>query len=152
VSDSFTDTAFPRAPLLGAATLIALALSAVALVRITGVGAVHAPDAQAVTAREFRFEDRPNGSIAVYDARENRLVEAVAPGTNGFLRGTLRGLCRERKRQGVSAEQPFRLIGRADGRLTLEDPTTGRRVDLESFGPTNAGVFAQLLVARSQEQ
>ena len=27
------------------------------------------------------------------------------------------------------------------------DPTTGRRVDLESFGPTNAGVFAQMLAA-----
>ena len=46
---------------------------------------------------------------------------------------------------------PSELIGRADGRLTLEDPTTGRRVDLESFGPTNAGVFAQLLVARNQD-
>ena len=39
----------------------------------------------------------------------------------------------------------FGLIGRADGRLTLEDPATGRRVDLESFGPTNAAVFAQIL-------
>ena len=33
----------------------------------------------------------------------------------------------------------------ADGRLTLVDPGTGRRVDLESFGPTNSAVFAQLL-------
>ena len=71
-------------------------------------------------------------------------------GANGFLRGTLRGLARERKRQGVGAEQPFRLIGRADGRLTLEDPATGRRVDLESFGPTNAAVFAQMLMAKGR--
>jgi hypothetical protein len=39
------------------------------------------------------------------------------------------------------------LIGRADGRLTLRDPSTGRIVDLESFGPTNAGEFAHLLAA-----
>ena len=76
-----------------------------------------------------------------------RVIDTVAPGTNGFLRGTMRGLARERKRQGIGPELPFRLIGRADGRLTLEDPGTGRRVDLESFGPTNAAVFAQLMAS-----
>lgn len=139
---------FPRAPLVGAAALIALALVSVVLVRLTGIGTSHVPDADAVTAREFRFEDRKDGGIAVYDARDGRLVEVVAPGTNGFLRGTLRGLARERKRSGVGAAEPFRLTGKADGRLTLDDPSTGRRVDLEAFGPTNAGVFAQLLATR----
>jgi putative photosynthetic complex assembly protein len=144
---------FPRGPLLGAGTLVIAALVAVSLVRATGIGASHVQDAAAVAVREFRFEDRANGSIAVYDARENRLVHTVAPGTNGFLRGTLRGLARERKREGVGAQASFRLIGRADGRLTLEDSSTGRRVDLESFGPTNAGVFAQLLLeSRSKTQ
>jgi hypothetical protein len=37
------------------------------------------------------------------------------------------------------------LIGHADGRLTLLDPTTGTRVDLGSFGPTNAAVFVRFL-------
>jgi hypothetical protein len=37
------------------------------------------------------------------------------------------------------------LIGHADGRLTLLDPMTGTRVDLGSFGPTNAAVFARFL-------
>ncbi len=141
----FTDSAFPKAPLVGAALLVVAALLAVALVRITGVGAIHVPDAPSVETREFRFADRADGSIAVQDARTQQLVDTVAPGTNGFLRSTLRGLARERKRQGIGPEPPFRLIGRADGRLTLEDPATGRRVDLESFGPTNAAVFAQLL-------
>ena len=72
----------------------------------------------------------------------------MAPETNGFLRGTMRGLARERKRLGVSPAIPFDLIGRADGRLTLVDPGTGRRVDLESFGPENAAVFAALMTAR----
>jgi hypothetical protein len=36
----------------------------------------------------------------------------------------------------------------AVARLTLADPATGERVDLESFGPTNAAAFAQLLTAR----
>jgi putative photosynthetic complex assembly protein len=139
----------PRGPLLGAGALIVMALLAVAAVRLTGVGAVKVPDAAAVSVRDLRFEDRPDGSIVVLEAADRTLVNTVQPGTNGFLRSTLRGLARERKRQGIGAEPSFRLIGRADGRLTLEDPATGRRVDLESFGPTNAAVFAQLMVAKA---
>ena len=66
-------------------------------------------------------------------------------GENGFFRGALRGLARERRRAGLGSEQPFQLIGRADGRLTLTDPATGQRIDLESFGPTNAAVFARFM-------
>ncbi len=142
----------PRTPLMALCALVICTVVAVAAVRITGVGVVHQPDAAAVEVREFRFEDRPDGSIVVLDAASRGLVETVAPGTNGFLRGTMRGLARERKRMGVGPEIPFRMIGRADGRLTLEDPGTGRRVDLASFGPTNAAVFAQIMVAKPAVQ
>lgn len=141
-------TAVPRGPLIGAGVLVTLAIVAAAAVRLTGLGASHEPDAAAVTVRELRFEDRADGSIAVLDAA-GRPVTTVASGTGGFLRGTLRGLARERRREGIDAGPPFRLVGRADGRLTLEDPATGRRVDLESFGPTNAAVFADLIATRS---
>ena len=96
--------------------------------------------------RELRFVDQPDGSISVVDARDERVVDSVV-GESGFIRGTLRSLARERRRQGIGAEQPFTLIARADGRLTLLDPATSRRVDLESFGPTNAGAFARMLTA-----
>ena len=122
-----------------------MTLIAVSFVQLTGIGSVRVPDAAVASVREFRFEDRANGSIVVLDARDNRLVETVAPESNGFLRGTMRGLARERKRQGVGPEVAFRLVGHTDGRLTLMDPGTGRRVDLESFGPTNAAAFAKLM-------
>ena len=138
-------TGLPHLPLLAAGAFALLTLVAVTLVQITGVGAIRVPDAAEVSVREFRFEDRANGSIVILDARDNHLVETVAPESNGFLRGTMRGLARERKRHGVGPELAFRLVGRADGRLTLHDPGTGRRVDLESFGPTNAAVFAKLM-------
>ena len=138
---------FARAPLFALGAMVLATVVTVAAVRITGVGAVHAPDAAAVAAREFRFEDRPDGSIVVLDASGTRLVETVPPGTNGFLRGTMRGLARERMRQQVSPTLPFTMIGRADGGLTLVDPGTGRRVDLGSFGPANAAVFARIMAA-----
>ena len=138
---------FPRAPLFALGALVLSSVVMVAAVRFTGVGVVRTPDAAPVTMREFRFEDRPDGSIVVLDASGKQLVDTVAPGTNGFLRGTMRGMARERMRQGVSPALPFRMVGRADGKLTLEDPGTGRRVDLGSFGPTNAAVFAHIMAS-----
>ena len=145
MSEHTIETGLPSAVIKAAGALVLLAVVAVAFVRIAGVGSVHVPDAATVSVREFLFEDRGDGGIDILDARSKKVVDTVAPATNGFLRGTMRGLARERKRQGVGPEVPFQLIGRADGRLTLVDPGTKRRVDLESFGPTNAEVFARLM-------
>ena len=78
------------------------------------------------------------------DARPREPVAEIH-GEQGFLRGALRALARERRVRGLGSEQPFQLIARTDGRLTLADPATGQRIDLESFGPVNAGAFAVLL-------
>ncbi len=147
MSHAHSHGSVPRLPLMALGVMVLLVVLTVAMVRITGKGAVHVPDAAPASVREFLFEDRPNGSIVVLDARDRRVVDTVAPESNGFLRGTMRGLARERKRQGIGPEVPFQLIGRTDGRLTLVDPGTGRRVDLESFGPTNAAAFSRLMSA-----
>ena len=134
---------FPRWFLLGAAALVLFSLASVGLVRLTGNG----PDqraAPAVQERPLRFMDRPDGGIAVVDALTGQPVADIH-GEQGFLRGALRALARERRVRGLGSEQPFQLIARTDGRLTLADPATGQRIDLESFGPVNAGAFAALL-------
>jgi putative photosynthetic complex assembly protein len=138
-------TTVPKGPLLAVAALLLAAVTSVAAVRLSGAE-IRTPDAPAVQTRLLRFEDRPDGSVAVIDARTGHQVHAVT-GEAGFVRGTLRGLARERKRAGGGPEQPFELIARADGRFTLQDPVTGRRVDLDSFGPMNASGFVELLRA-----
>jgi putative photosynthetic complex assembly protein len=98
-----------------------------------------------VSSHELRFEDRADGAVLVYE--HEQLVDTLSPGTNGFVRGVLRGLARGRRADGVGRSPPFRLTRWADGRLSLDDPETGRHVDLEVFGPTNAGAFADILTA-----
>lgn len=139
------DPMIPRGAIVAMASLAISALLGAAAVRLSGVE-VREPDAPAAATRMLRFDDGPDGSIAVVDARTGEPVESFV-GEQGFVRGVLRGLARERRSRGLGPEQPFELIGRADGRLTLHDPATGRLVDLESFGPTNAAVFARLLTA-----
>jgi putative photosynthetic complex assembly protein len=131
--------------LLCAGGLIAFTLLSVGAVRLTGNGPDQKP-APGVAERPLRFEDRPDGSIAVIDGRTGQELSAIR-GEQGFVRGALRTLARERKARGLGSEQPFQLIARHDGGLTLFDPVTLQRVDLESFGPTNAGSFVPLLTA-----
>jgi putative photosynthetic complex assembly protein len=101
-------------------------------------------DAQAVITKQLRFEDRSDGSIAVISATDGRVVKVIE-GEAGFVRGILRAMARERRIKEVNQAIPFELIARADGRLTLLDPATGNRIDLESFGKDNVIEFAVLL-------
>ena len=134
---------FPRWVLWTVCFLLVFTLGSIGLVRITGNG----PDqlaAATITERLLRFEDRPDGSVAVIDGVTGKVLTTVS-GEQGFFRGAVRALARDRTARKVGPEQPFKLISRTDGRLTLLDPVSGQRVDLESFGPTNAGVFAPFL-------
>ena len=66
------------------------------------------------------------------------------------MRGALRALTRERHARGIGAVPPFELLAHIDGSITLADPSTGQRVDLESFGPTNTAEFARFLAMQPQ--
>jgi putative photosynthetic complex assembly protein len=145
MSAAFENTPLPRSILIGAGVMIACVFAGAALTRSTGIGATRLEESPAVSVIELRFIDRADGSLIVEDARGGRALATVAPGQDNFLRGTMRGLARERRRSGIGFEPPFVLSSRADGRLTLEDPTTRRHVDLEAFGATNAAAFARFL-------
>ncbi len=147
MSETTIRPSFPRGALFGAAALIGFALVAAVTGRLTGA-AVQMPTSREVTERTLWFEDRSDGGVTVLDARNDQRIAIIEPGTNGFLRATVRGLAQERMREGTSTQTPFRLTAWADGRLTLLDPTTGRHIDLEAFGKTNAEAFAQLLTDR----
>lgn len=136
----------PRGALVGAGALVVASLLLVGVARLTGFRPEQAPPSTPVESYDLRFEDRADGAVLIYDTAD-RLTDTLAPGTNGFVRGVLRGLVRERRADGVGPSPPFRLTRWADGRLSLDDPSTGRHVDLEVFGPTNAGSFAEILIA-----
>lgn len=147
MSNSQSVQVIPRWLLVSAGVMIGLTILSVLLSRLTGIGATREPASPALYERYFRFEDRSDGSIAIFDPKDqDRLVDRVVPGTNGFLRGTLRGLARDRIRQKVPAQAPFRLTGREDGRLVLDDLETRRHIDLGAFGPTNSELFVHLLL------
>jgi putative photosynthetic complex assembly protein len=139
---------FPRWILYFSAGIMAFSLISVGLIRITGNG----PDqlaAAPTVQRSLIFEDLKDGGVRVADGVSGQTL-TVLSGEQGFVRGALRALARERFSRGIGSAQPFNLIARVDGRVTLMDPSTGQRVDLESFGPTNTAEFARFLAMQPE--
>ena len=132
-------------PAVGFAVFAVACLVLVGWVRFTSP----MPTPSVITPSAMRvldFIDQPDGSIREIDHETHDIVDNFS-GEQGFLRGTLRALVRERKLRGLEANQAqaFELIAHDGGRLTLRDPATGAHIALESFGPTNTAVFARLL-------
>jgi putative photosynthetic complex assembly protein len=129
--------------------LVAISLFSVWMVRQSGAD-IREPDAPVTQLRELRFEDRPDGSIAVIDYSSNRQIDSVV-GEAGFVRGALRSMAQERKRRNLDDAKPFEVIAHQDGRVTLSDPATGRRIDLEAFGPRHSSHFVRLLTLNTNQ-
>jgi putative photosynthetic complex assembly protein len=131
----------PRGMLIGAAVAIAVTIVAAT------IGGSHTPPraARMLATRTLSFNDAPDGAVLVSDATTGAPVARLAPGTNGFIRSTLRAMAHEGHAAHAAAVHPFVLSAFEDGRLTLDDPTTGERLDLEAFGTLNAAAFAALL-------
>jgi len=148
MSESVDRPQIPRGVLIGAGTLIVASLLMAFGTRVSGIGVTRLASVDAVATRMLRFEDRTDGAVAVWDTEQNDVIEVLAPGTNGFVRGVMRGLARDRKLLGVSHDAAFKLVRWADGRMSLEDPTTGRAISLEAFGSDNSKVFAEFFGAQ----
>ena len=123
-------------------SLLLLVLLAVGWARWQGL-VVRFEDAPPLWQRELRFVDASNGDVLAIDVRSDETVARFA-GEQGFVRGTLRALARERGRRGLGADAPLQMVAQSDGRLTLRDPSTGERIGLEAFGSSNLAVFASL--------
>ena len=126
--------------LLAAAALSSLLL--VAGARFSGTPAQQF-DSPVTHSRALQFEDTTSGAVSVRDTRTGAQV-ALFEGEQGFVRGVLRAMARERKLRGADRNAPLLLQSHADGSLSLYDASTGERILLESFGPTQRATFARL--------
>lgn len=137
----------PKLALLGMALLLALTIFVAATAENGGVvGSKKASD-NTVSSMSLGFRDRVVGGVEVINASTGQVLEVFEPGTNGFARSVLRGLVRDRRSRGIESQSPFDLRRYEDGRVTLSDPLTGRKIELVSFGIDNIAVFAAYLAA-----
>jgi len=105
---------------------------------------------KAAEARTLRFFDEADGNVRVEDGASAEVLARFGPGEGGFIRATVRSLVHQRRIRDIGAEVPFTLTQWDNGGLTLADPTTGRSVEVSSFGPDNRAVYANLLPGKGE--
>jgi len=133
-----------RRPALAIGVFLAVAVGLAAFGRVQGAPPpVDTSDVRQTVS--LHFQDAGDGSVLAVDSASNREIERIPAGQGGFVRVTMRSFAGERLRRGIGAQTPFLLQRHADGALVLSDPTTGRVMLLNAFGPANEGVFARLL-------
>ncbi len=138
----------PRLPLRLAAVMAVLVFALATGASQFGWFKDRTPPSPVLFARTFSFTDRADGGVDVRDVERGGAVVFVLPNTeNGFVRGALRALARQRRLAGIGADAPFTLTRYEDGRFTLADPSTGGVVEIGSFGPTQVQSFEALLAA-----
>jgi putative photosynthetic complex assembly protein len=148
MSEAVAERMVPRGALLGAAALIGFSLVVASLGRVTGVGTVRTDYATTVQTASFRFEDRSDGGISVIAPESDATIGVVPAGTDGFVRTVLRSLAFDRQRHGIGARPAFVIAKWSDGHTTIDDPATGRRVDLAAFGAANMQAFEHVVALR----
>ena len=134
----------PRGALSSALLLVGFTLIATAIGRTASDPSTGQAVVPAQVSREFTFADRADGAVAVTDITDGRTF-VLERGSHNFVRGVMRGLNRERRQRNVDAGLPFRITRWTGGQASLEDPATGRRIELAAFGPTNLQEFVALL-------
>lgn len=110
-----------------------------------GIGKAEDVYENPIVQRALIFEDAADGGIVVKDGETGEVALALPSGTNGFIRGALRAMADRRRRAEQPYDKPFMLTAWADGRVTIEDPLTGERIAVSSFGPTQVKSFVALL-------
>ncbi len=139
-----------RLPLFAMAGLGVIALLITGGARLAGVETVQVRRTPVVAAADLRFEDLADGAVRVVDARDGRVVDTLPARSNAFVRTVMRGFAQARLRNGISDDKPFRIERTVDAQLSLTDPVTGRRVELNAFGDLNANTFGRLIPAEGQ--
>lgn len=137
----------PRGLLIACATLVVLAILGVSIVRLTG--SYHSSDWRSQSAEQvsFRFADGEAGAILALDSVTGELVYTWAPEAGGFVRTSLRSMAITRSRDGFGSWPAFTLHRTFNGKMILEDPSTGQWISLDAFGKDNVAQFSKLLPA-----
>ena len=151
MSGAVAERMVPRGAILGAAALIGFSLIVASAGRLTGVGTLRTDYARTEQSLSFRFEDRADGGISVIAPESGATIGVVPAGTDGFVRTVLRSLAFDRQRHGVGAGPAFVIARWSDGHSTIDDPATGRRVDLAAFGLANMRAFEHLVAMRGDK-
>ena len=95
-----------------------------------------------VAMKKLHFYDHHNGMVKITDVNGNVLTFIDG---EAFAKVLIRNLVRKRISIGIGPEEPFELISRKGGLLSLRDPVSDLHLDVTAFGQSNSEVFTRLI-------
>lgn len=126
--------------------VLALTVGLIGAARLSGYQAPSPlPQQVADETRSLKFEDAPQGTVNVRDAKTGVMIATFGRGEGSFVRATLRALVNDRRHKGIPLEGGFRLERHTGPQLYLIDEATGKAISLNAFGPANTAVFATFM-------
>jgi putative photosynthetic complex assembly protein len=138
---------FPRWLLIGIGALLIATVGFVALARLTGFGITKVNETPILGSVDIWFEDQDNKTMLVRRFADNAVLEVLPADGGGFIRGVVRSLFRQRLVANQERTLPFRLSQRQDQKFFILDMSTGAKMELDGFGPSNTLSIARVLEA-----
>jgi putative photosynthetic complex assembly protein len=141
------DGQFPRWFLWSVGAMMVFAMAFAGLGRIERERAgppVLAPVAEQIT---ILFDERIDGSVEILRESDRTLLDRLPSDGSGFLRGVFRSLKRDRVIRSIPQGEPYLLVRRTNGRVSIVDAVSGERINLNGFGPTNLATANRVLDA-----
>lgn len=151
----------PKGALWAAAAIMLITVAGGVAARFADVGAVRLSEPAPALTRIVSFHEAAGGGLEVWSPAasgaavaaeaaaageaSSQLVTRLEATEAGFVLGVLRAMRRDRAPAGVSPTAPYALGLATNGRLTLADPQTGRRIELRGFGVDHYRTFRSLI-------
>jgi putative photosynthetic complex assembly protein len=124
--------------MLGAVGLVAFAQ----LAGLPKVGVL--VEAPVVQERAVVLSGDRNGAYVVTDP-DGTVIAASSDDKAGFIGVIGMVVKRERHTQGLTSDEPVRIVRRENGNIAIIDDTTGLVIELIGYGADNVAAFANLL-------
>jgi putative photosynthetic complex assembly protein len=138
---------FPRWFLIGIGALLLATVGFAAFGRLTGYGITRVAETPILGSVDIWYEDQDNKTMLVRRVSDNAILEVLPADGGGFMRGVVRSLFRQRLLANKERTLPFRLAQREDRKYFILDMSTGTKIELDGFGPSNTLSIARILEA-----
>jgi putative photosynthetic complex assembly protein len=129
-----------------------LALLLTVLAKATGIGTERVARGEPVASVAVTLVQLEDGQFVFAHAPSGEVIKQYSPAQGGFLRSVVRAFSLKRNAGGVDAATPYEITQWSSGRITLDDPSTGHRVPLDSFGASVTRMFAPLFEVKNTAQ
>ncbi|WP_298294637.1 photosynthetic complex assembly protein PuhC [uncultured Litoreibacter sp.] len=135
----------PRFLVIAMFSLMAASVALVGYARLTDMELTGvAPDSPVINERLITLAGARSEGFAVLTEDGTQIAHSKEA-KNGFIDVIAVSIGRERLVNGITTNEPLRLVRRENGHVAVIDPATDWKIELVGYGVDNVAAFARLI-------